>query len=260
MNEPRERFETTSDPLGDIDWWASRLVDGEIAFADVPVDLRGPVQQQADVFAVQRRTLMRAGVEHRIESVLTDRAVTAALKPPDAVVVPIRRRLLPVVAVAAASIAVVAFGANVLQRDVEPDVVAFDAPPAETATMESATITAEPAGAPEVTDTVAPVEADSSAQSIDSNPENSPAAKAVMPTDVIEIADMIELSETIRDWWTSPPPLLAGEPACTDDLGRPAVAVNVLFAGIEAQAYFSPEQGVMLLAVADCLKLASIVP
>lgn len=259
MNEPRERFDTPSGSMDDIDWWASRLVDGEIAFADVPVDLRGPVQQQADVFGIQRRTLMRAGVEHRVDAVLTDRAVTAALQPPAAVVVPIRRRLLPVVAVAAASIAVIAFGATVLQRDVEPDVVAFDAPAAETA-VESAAISPEPAGAPEVTDTVAPVEADSSAQSIDSMPATAPSAKAVMPSDVIEIADMIELSEIISGWWTSPPPLLADEPACTDDLGRPAVAVNVLFAGIEAQAYFSPERGVMLLAVADCLKLASIVP
>lgn len=81
-----------------------------------------------------------------------------------------------------------------------------------------------------------------------------------MPTEITEIADMIELAELADEWRTSPPPLLDGPAACEDDQGRPAVAVNVRFAGIDAQAYYSPDAGVMLLAVADCLKLASIVP
>jgi hypothetical protein len=81
-----------------------------------------------------------------------------------------------------------------------------------------------------------------------------------MPSEVTEIADMIELADYLRQWQTTPPALLDGPSACEDDEGRPAIAVNVRFAGIDAQAYFSPEAGVMLRAVADCLKLASIVP
>lgn len=253
MNEP------TAEPTNDIDWWASRLVDHEIAFADVPADLRPGVRERADEFAARRQALLRLGVDHRVDSSLTDRAIAAAVQPSDAVVVPLRRRLLPLMAVAAASIAVIAFGASVLQRDSEPDVVALDLL-ANDATAPEAAVQSDvvtPSAAP---DTSAPSSDAASTMSVDTAAKATPEAPAPMPTDVVEIADMIELAEFTRDWWTAPPPPLDGPVACADDQGRRAVAVNVRFAGIDAQAYFSTDAGVMLLAVADCLKLASIVP
>lgn len=253
MNEP------TSEPASDVDWWASRLVDQEIAFADVPADLRAGVRERADEFAAQRQALLRLGVEHRVDATITDRAVVAAMQPTDAVVVPLRRRLVPLMAVAAASVAVIAVGTSVLQRDSEPDVVALDLAANELSTPEPAV----------ASDAVTPgAAAETSASSTDDTATMSAGAeekaasevRTSMPTDVVEIADMIELAEFTRDWWTSPPPLLDGPAACADDQGREAVAVNVRFAGIDAQAYFSAGAGVMLLATADCLKLASIVP
>ena len=268
MNEPIN--DRASDQVNDADWWASRLVDQEIAFADVPADLRGAVQTRVEEFGRQRRALLRLGAEHRVDADVSERAVAAAMNPPAAVVVPIRRRVAPFVGVAAATIAVVVVGVSVLRSDDRPDVVTVDANAAAIEAVEDMTIGSDArseSGA--AAEAAPPVDGSTLAMTIDpASPEASndtvpidPAApRAPMPSEVTEIADMIELADYLRQWQTTPPALLDGPSACEDDDGRPAIAVNVRFAGIDAQAYFSPEAGVMLRAVADCLKLASIVP
>lgn len=258
-----------NEPVTDVDWWASRLIDQEIAFADVPADLRGQVQERVETFAVQRRTLLRLGADHRVDSTATDRAIASALNPPEAVVVPLRRRLVPLLGVAAATIGVVVVGVSVLGTDDRPDVIAVEAPDRATKSNEaSVTGDATDTTPNAVAEVAPPVDGSALAMSVDTaapsveTPETvlPDAPRVPMPAEVTDIADMIELADLAAEWRTSPPPLLDGPAACEDDQGRPAVAVNVRFAGIDAQAYYSPDAGVMLLAVADCLKLASIVP
>jgi hypothetical protein len=267
MNDPIN--DRANDQVNDADWWASRLVDEEIAFADVPADLRGAVLARAEEFARQRRALLRIGVDHRVEPDVSERAVAAAMNPPAAVVVPMRRHLAPFVGVAAATIAVVVIGVSVLRSDGRPDVVTVDANATATKAVEEMTTADDAPSESEAIAEAAPVDGSTLAMTIDTGaPETSndtvpiaPASpRAPMPTEVTEIADMIELADYLRQWQATPPALLDGPSACEDDEGRPAIAVNVRFAGIDAQAYFSPEAGVMLRAVADCLKLASIVP
>lgn len=260
MNDP------VNEQMNDVDWWASRLVDGEIAFADVPADLRGAVQRRVEVFSAQRQALLRLGVDHRVDTTLTERAIAAATQAPEATVVPLRRRLAPLVAVAAAAIGVVVVGVSILRSDERPDVIALDTPVTETRSKESPEATTPPEVAASAATESAPSVDDSAvAMSIDTiapetNASDGIAPGAPMPTDVIEIADVIELAALADEWRASPPALLDGPGACEDDEGRPAVAVNLRFAGIDAQAYFSPGAGVMLRAVADCVTLASIDP
>lgn len=265
-NQPNDPM---NDTVNDVDWWASRLIDQEIAFADVPADLRGAVQERVETFGVQRRALLRLGADHRVDATITDRAIATASNPPEAKVVPMRRRLVPLLGVAAASIGVVVVGVSVLGSDDRPDVIAVEAPESA-AKSNDATITADPTDSDPsaVTEIAPPVDGSALAMSVDTStpggatpePALADTPRRPMPTEITEIADMIELAELADEWRTSPPPLLDGPAACEDDQGRPAVAVNVRFAGIDAQAYYSPDAGVMLLAVADCLKLASIVP
>ena len=265
-NQPND---PVNDTVNDVDWWASRLIDQEIAFADVPADLRGAVHERVETFGVQRRALLRLGADHRVDSTVTDRAIAAASNPPEAIVVPLRRRLVPLLGVAAATMGVIVVGVSVLGSDDRPDVIAVEA--SESASKSNdASITADPTRASPnaATEMVPPVDGSALAMSVDTvasdeatpDPWLADAPREPMPSDVTEIADMIELADLAAEWRTSPPPLLDGPAACEDDQGRPAVAVNVRFSGIDAQAYYSPDAGVMLLAVADCLKLASIVP
>ena len=262
MNDPTRHSgsipEPNRDATSDVDWWASRLVDGEIAFADVPADLRREVDGRVAVFATQRRTMLRSAADHHVDTRVVDAAVTAALDPHDAVVVPLRRRLVPFFAVAAASIVVIAFGASVLQRDDDTDVVALDA------SVEVVASSAVPAiGDEPVERTVASAPGDeesAAAMSLDSTVDSPDQGPASMPASVVDIANTDELADFTREWWTAPPPTADGEPICRDDLGRRPVAVRLTFAGVETEVYFSPEQGVMLLSMADCSKLASILP
>lgn len=262
-NQPND---PVNDTMNDVDWWASRLIDQEIAFADVPADLRGAVQDRVETFGVLRHALLRLGADHRVEPRITDRAIAAASNPTTALVVPLRRRLVPLLGVAAATIGVIVVGVSVLGNDGRPDVIAVEASESAAKSSDSAITTdATPSAAVEI---APPVDGSALAMSVDTaapggatpEPALAEAPREPMPTEITEIADMIELAELADAWRTSPPPLLDGPAACEDDQGRPAVAVNVRFAGIDAQAYYSPEAGVMLLAVADCLKLASIVP
>lgn len=273
MNEPTndQVNDAMNDAMNDTDWWASRLVDHEIAFADVPAELRSAVQSRVKEFDAQRRTLNRLGLEHRVDPELTARAVATAMRAPDAIVVPLRRRLAPFAAVAAASIAVVVIGVSVLRSDDRPDVVAIDATSAETFADPTPAVGDDADARSSAPAEVAPtIDGNTLAMTTDTAaleagaPDTASAdvatPRAPMPNEVTEIADMIELAAYLEQWRITPPALLEGAAACEDDEGRPAIALNVRFAGIEAQAYFSPEAGVMLLAVADCLKLASIVP
>lgn len=255
MNEPTP----DNEPEFDVDWWASRLVDRDIEFADVPVDLRGAVHDRSTSFATQRRTLLRSGSEHVVDASVTNTAVAAALRPSDATVASVRRRLVPVLAVAAVSVGVIAIGVATLRPDDSPDVVTVgisDAVASVDATRssnEGAMVESESAAS-----AIAPADEVASASVLDET--DAAPLVAETPSEVIEIADMIELSELFRSWSDAQPPFLAGTPACEDDQGRRALALNISFAGIDAQAYFSPDAGVLLKAASDCSTLASIVP
>lgn len=255
MNDPTPE----DDPELDVDWWASRLVDREIEFADVPADLRGSVQARSAAFMVQRRTLLRAGAEDVVDESVTNAAVAAALRSPTATVIPLRRRLAPILAVAAVSIGVIAIGTSILRPDDSTDETAIELADmtasvdivreAETSTA----VAAEP-----VVEAIAPENDSASAMAIDD--ASSDMAAADVPIDAVDIADENELSELFRSWVDSPPPASTESPACDDDFGRPELSLTVTFAGIEARVYFSPEDGVSVVAISDCSILASIVP
>ncbi|MDA0371167.1 MAG: hypothetical protein O3C62_01050 [Actinomycetota bacterium] len=263
MNDPRPEL----DPELDVDWWASRLVDREIDFADVPADLRAPVQERSASFATQRRSLLRVGAEHTLESSVTDAAIVAARRPPEIASLPRRRRLTPLLAMAAASVGVIAIGANIFRSGDSPVAV----------TLESQMVITDLDGARSTTDEII---VESAPKSVPGVAEDDPAsAMAVDDTQsepseseeltdlppestsvTVEISDLDALSDLSRSWSDSSPPLLSEAPACDDDRGRRAIDLDIRFAGIDAQAYFSPEAGVILRAVSDCEELASIVP
>ncbi len=255
MNHPTPE----DDPVLDVDWWASRLVDREIEFADVPADLRGAVHDRSTSFATQRRALLRSGAEHVLDTPMTNAAVAAALRPSDATVTPIRRRLAPVLAVAAVSVGVIAIGVASLRPNDSPDVVAvgiFDAAVSMDAnrnTNEGAMVESESAAA-----AIAPSDDAASALALDET--DAAPLVAETPSEVVEIADTTDLVDLFSAWIHSPPPTLTGTPSCGDDLGRRPLALTIRFDGIDAQAYFSPDAGVLLKATSDCSTLASIVP
>lgn len=280
MSEPNN--ESAGESISDVDWWASRLVDQEIAFADVPVDLRGAVDERASVFAAQRRSMLRAGLDHRLDPSFTERAVSAArvaasklpASDTEASVVPLRRRLAPVLAVAAAAIGVIAVGSSVLQRDDRPDVIALDAvafdvdPLSAESEKRSSTDVDATAGTAADDAAVSEMAIDES-MVVESGPSDtaipmSADAPTVDPGNidpgVIEIATIAEAARLLSDWSITPPPTRADTVGCSDSKGRPAVALNVRFAGVDAIAFFSPTTGVSFYATADCRELASLVP
>lgn len=256
------------DPELDVDWWASRLVDREIEFADVPADLRGSVQARSAAFMVQRRTLLRSGAENVVDESVTNAAIAAALRSPTATVIPLRRRLAPILAVAAVSIGVIAIGTSILRPDDSTDETAV-----EFADMAAnvdvvreaeipAAVTSESVveGAAPESDTASAMGIDDAAPTIPPADELSEMATANVSIDTVEIADENELSELFRSWIDSSPPTSTEAPSCDDDFGRPELSLTVTFAGIEARVYFSPEDGVSVRAISDCSILASIVP
>ncbi len=252
------------DPELDVDWWASRLVDREVDFADVPIDLRAAVQERSTSFAVQRRSLLRSGTDHTVDTSITNAAVSAALRSPDTATTRGRSRLVPLLAMAAASVGVIAVGATILQPDDSPEVIAVESADviASVDVVREAkiptTVDAEP-----VDDQIVPESESAAAMAVDDT-----TAASTTPdlpthdeaTNVVEIADLADLSEIVRSWIDVPPPFVDGTSPCVDDQGRRALAISVRFAGIDVLAYFSAEAGVTLLSVSDCSTIASIVP
>lgn len=227
---------TTDDAVDVVDWWASRVVDREVEFADVPADLRARVQSRAADFAAVRTGLSVIGAPGAVDEVGIVRAVRAANSSPQSS----WRRIGGTLGMAAALIGVIAIGINTIGHDSQSneDLVAADQ-----ATVSSPLAkTIEPASAP-----LAPEVAGAAESGVMS------AAGAS-----IAIADMVELGELTNDWWTNPPVMVA-ESTCPLAEGMQRVDMNVTFAGIPAEIHLG-SNNLKVVALSDCMVLAGITP
>ena len=238
MNDTPDK-RTTDDAVDVVDWWASRVVDREVEFADVPADLRARVQSRAADFAAVRTGLSAIGTPGVIDDIAIARAIRTAKTAPRSS----WRRIGGPLSMAAALIGVIAIGITAIGRESRStdDLATADQ------TMMSSPLakTIEPASAaPEAA-------ASAAAETMESG--------SMSPTDEpIAIADMVELGQLTIHWW-SIPPATNTESACPLAEGMQRVDMNVTFAGIPAEIHLGPSN-LKVVALSDCMVLAGITP
>ena len=236
LSDPSNRDERLDD-------LASRLLDRDIEFADVPADLRSAVQSRADEFGRVRSTLLHTD---DIDDDSFDRAFARAIDSSTS-----SRRRTVVLGVAAAAITVVvALGVVVASRHdnrdgrddfAEAPNASVEAIPTPAAEAKSQTDLAA------VSDTVlaTPMESPSSAENV------SGAENATM------IADTVAL-ESIANEWSATPPSFSDQPAsCTLAEGWKLVLGSFSFADQPVEIHYS-DGGVDVFSLPDCAKIASI--
>ncbi|MBU3689514.1 MAG: hypothetical protein B7C54_06310 [Acidimicrobiales bacterium mtb01] len=229
-----------------LDDLASRLLDRDIEFADVPADLRSAVQARADGFARHRSVLLRID---DIDDGVVDHAIAAALHPPTA-----SRFRSSVLGAAAAAIAlVIALGAIVASRGGGDDPISevADAPNESVASGFAAVPQAE---AKSQNDAAAAV-----AETVLATPMQTPlvAGTSVGGNGSTEIADMVALAAIASEWSTTPPSFSEQSPTCALDEGARLVAGEFTFAGLTAEIHVG-DRGLVVFSLADCTKMASI--
>lgn len=229
----------TDDAVDVIDWWASRVVDREVEFADVPADLRAHVQSRAADFAAVRTGLSAIGAHGNVDEMGVARAIRAAKTLPKSS----WRRIGGPLGMAAALIGVIAIGISAIGRDSRPtdDLVAAD----QSAMSSPLAKTIEPAAA--AAEPLAP----ESGGVAESGVMSSGGAS-------IAIADMVELGQLTNGWWTSPPTTVS-EASCPLAEGMQRVDMTVTFAGIPAEIHLG-SNNLKVVALSDCMVLAGITP
>ena len=228
-----------------LDDLASRLLDRDIEFADVPADLRSAVQTRADEFGKLRSTLL---LTDDVDGEAFDRAVTRAIESPTS-----SRRRTVVLGVAAAAVTlVVALGVLATSRDDNRDGRDdfAEAPNASVAVEANPTPAAEAKSQSDlaaVSDSVlaTPMESPSVAGSIGG------ADNATM------IADMVALEAIVNEWWTTPPSLSDQPVSCALAVGWRLVSGSFSFADQPVEIHYS-DGGVDVFSLPDCAKIASI--
>ena len=233
----------------DIDELASRLIDHDIELSEIPHELRAAVDARAVQFDDNRQQLLssipladsstinaaiqRAAAEGRTQSTTQSK----------------HRRLSMYVASLAAAAAVVAIiGVAVTQSGSSDQSVAEIAATAKIAPEEMAAPMASEATADMSANSFAPMAADSGV------------AETASWGSPLVINDTNELQDLISAWTVEGfvvPQKTA--PLCDDPL-RPAVDVEVTFAGETAEIHFTQPDGVVVYRLSDCLVIVGIVP
>lgn len=221
----------SSGGVDDVDWWASRLVDHEIDFADVPADLRSAVQDRARRFVDIRNRLLRSAAGERLDESIVDRAVRAAVRP--ATGEGRARSFFVPLSAAAAVVAVIAIGLTVVDGG------------------DSDSIVTSGADANSLTETSAVASADEAMAAT----EMAPAAGAKVESVAITI-DTVEQLVTFAREWTASTPSVRAEPICPDD--SPALEIEAIHAGLVTEVHFDADRGATLVAVDDCRLLLEV--
>jgi hypothetical protein len=224
----------------DVDWWASRVVDREVEFADVPAELRTDVQARAADFDSIRRGLLAIGVVDAADELSVSRAIR------DGSAVPMARvnntsakRIIGPLAMAAALVAVVAIGVSVIGRESRSN-------------DDFASTAAEvPASSPLAKSTES---AAGTAMAVES--ADAAVAAPMNEESAVQIADMVALGEFTNGWWTNPPVTKDAGTCPVMDAMR-VVDIEIVFAGMPAEIHMGPDS-LKVFALADCMVLAGI--
>jgi len=237
LSDPSNRDERLDD-------LASRLLDRDIEFADVPADLRSAVQSRADEFGRVRSTLLHTD---DIDDDSFDRAFARAIDSSTS-----SRRRTVVLGVAAAAITVVvALGVVVASRNDNRD-GRDDFAEAPNASVEA--IPTPAAEAKSQTDLAAV------SDTVLATPMQTPSVAGAVGganSDVTMIVDMVALGAIANEWWVVPPSLSDLSASCPLAEGSQLVAGSFTFAGQPVEIHYS-DGGVDVFSLPDCAKIASI--
>ena len=229
-----------------IDELASRLVDRDIDLADVPSDFRAVVESRAAQFVTNREQLLTS-LPHA-DGAAIDRSINDALR---------GSRTQPVVraksrkfgvyigSLAAAAVVVAVVGVAVTQSGSSDESVSDMAVAAKISPEVAAAPMASEAPAEMSAASFAPMAADSALSG----------AKASL---IIDGTD--ELQDLVSEWsvegFVVPQRTVA---LCGDPL-RPAIDVEVTFAGEPAEIHFSIADGIVVYRTDTCDMMGGIVP
>lgn len=239
LSDPSNRDERLDD-------LASRLLDRDIEFADVPADLRSAVQLRADEFGRVRSSLLQTDDVH---AETFDRAFRRAIEPPTSS----RVRTALLGAAAAAVTAMIALSVVIATRNGERDVLD------DFAGASSASVATEASSAPAAE---AKSQADVAAvpDTMLATPMQTPSVAGAIggADDVTVIVDMVALGALADEWSVTPPSLSDLSASCPLVEGWQLVAGSFEFAGQPAEIHYD-ETGIVVFSVPECTKMASVV-
>lgn len=228
----------TDDDIIDIDELASRLVDRDIDLADIPFELRLIVESRAAQFVTNRQQLLTSLPQ--ADGSTIDRAVIEALRSSrtQPFVRAKSRKFGVYIGALAAAAAVVAIVGLATTPSGSSDESVSDMAVASK-------ISPEEAAAPMASEAPAEMAADSTL---------SGAKASFIINDTNELQDLV--SQWSVEGFVIPQ---KSEQLCDDPL-RPAIDVEVTFAGEPAEIHFTPQDGVIVYRISDCSVINGIVP
>ena len=225
----------STDPTNnfDIDELASRLIDHDIELSEIPHELRAAVDARAVQFGDNRLQLL-ASLPHADNSTINAAVQRAAAEgKTHSTTQSQHRRLSMYVASLAAAAAVIAVVGVAITQSSSSD-------------QSTAEIAATAKIAPE--EMAAPMAADSAVAGT---------ASWDLP---LVINDTNELQDLVSAWTVEGFVVPQKTAPLCDDLLRPAVDVEVTFAGETAEIHFTQPDGVVVYRLSDCLVIVGIVP
>ena len=229
-----------------IDELASRLVDRDIDLADIPSELRTAVESRAAQFVTNRQQLLTSLPQ--ADGSTIDRALNEALRSSrtqPVVRVKSRRFGVYIGSLAAAAVVVAVVGVAVTQSGSSDESVSDMAVAAKISPEVAAAPMASEAPAEMSAASFAPMAADSALSG----------AKASL---IIDGTD--ELQDLVSEWSVEGFVVPQRTVALCDDLLRPAIDVEVTFAGEPAEIHFTPQDGVIVYRISDCSVIIGVVP
>ena len=233
----------------DIDELASRLIDRDIELSEIPHELRVAVNARAIQFRDNRQQLS-ASIPLANSSTINDAIQRAAAEGKTQSTTPSKHRRLSmyVASLAAAAAIVTVIGVAVTRSGSSDQSVAEITATAKIAADVMAAPMTSEAPAEMSANSFAPMAADSGVAET---------ASWGLP---LVISDANELQDLVSAWSVEGfvvPQKTA--PFCNDPV-RPAVDVEVTFAGETAEIHFNQPDGVMVYRLSDCLVIVGIVP
>jgi hypothetical protein len=229
-----------------IDELASRLVDRDVDLADVPSELRAAVESRAAQFVTTRQQLLTSLPQ--ADGSTIDRAVNEALQSHRTQsVTHTRARKFGVYigSLAAAAVVVAIVGVAVTQSGSSDESVSDMAVAAK--------ISPDVAAAPMASEAPAEMSAESFSPMIADSAISGAKASLI-------INDTSELQDLVSEWSVEGFVVPQKSEALCDDPLRPAIDVDVTFAGEPAEIHFTPQDGVIVYRISDCSVIIGIVP
>jgi hypothetical protein len=236
----------TDDNNISIDELASRFVDRDIDLAGIPAELRAAVEARAAQFVTNREQLLTS-LPHADGSTI-DRAVNEALRSnrTQSVTHTRARKFGVYIGSLAAAAAVVAIvGVAVTQSGSSDESVSDMAVAAK--------ISPEVAAAPMASEAPAEMSAESFSPMIADSAISGAKASLI-------INDTSELQDLVSEWSVEGFVVPQKSEALCDDPLRPAIDVDVTFAGEPAEVHFSIADGIVVYRTDTCDMMGGIVP